>query len=184
VKNRFQSLPFNCNLQRYISAAAAGCGLQLHPADRGFYCYVVDAEACEAAISSAQFPGASWRPCNPLYEALTAPSSQTPSSSSSDSDGAPAAAFFETPLQAVASLPELATLNQALSSPALADVRASLGGGRVTLLAPTNAAFKRLAERVRAAGGGAVQEVCVLLLLQMFSDTRYIMETDELVLLL
>ena len=25
-----------------VSKAAAGCALQLHPDDRGFYCYVVD----------------------------------------------------------------------------------------------------------------------------------------------
>ena len=64
-----------------ITAAAHGCAMQLHPVDLGFYCYVADADWCVergAAEVSESFPGAAWRPCAPLSEALAIGNASSP----------------------------------------------------------------------------------------------------------
>ena len=145
-----------------VSSAASGCALQLHPADPGFYCYVVRPDACAASLAanttdqshsfppnvvqSERFPGAAWRACDPLAEALR-PTTTT------DPRTAPFASAFDV----VRHLPELAFLRDYLSrddSDEIRRLRDALSDPETaserTLFAPSNAAWRRLARHVAA----------------------------------
>ena len=139
-----------------VSSAASGCALQLHPADLGFYCYVFRPDACAASLAtnatdqspsfppsvvqSERFPGAAWRACDPLAEALR-----------------PTTTPFSSALDVVRHLPELAFLRDYLSRDDSDDIRrlrdalsdAETAPDR-TLFAPSNAAWRRPARRRRA----------------------------------
>ena len=139
-----------------VSSAASGCALQLHPADLGFYCYVFRPDACAASLAtnatdqspsfppsvvqSERFPGAAWRACDPLAEALR-----------------PTTTPFSSALDVVRHLPELAFLRDYLSRDDSDDIRrlrdalsdAETAPDR-TLFAPSNAAWRRLARDVAA----------------------------------
>lgn len=139
-----------------VSSAASGCALQLHPADLGFYCYVVRPDACAASLAtnatdqspsfppsvvqSERFPGAAWRACDPLAEALR-----------------PTTTPFSSALDVVRHLPQLAFLRDYLSRDDSDDIRrlrdalsdAETAPDR-TLFAPSNAVWRRLARDVAA----------------------------------